>query len=277
MPGSGVTIRTFRDGDEQSLAALRNQQLSGFVGPSPVTPQTWRAQYDAEWRGPVLEGDSEAFRVAERGGQIVGYAVCECPSHMMADLAVIQELCVAKVEDAGEIARALAADAEQRARAAGVPAIIFHTSAEDGLTSRLAEELGYLPPPQTTGVFMAAVTDLAAFLSEIAPELSRRLAAAHCRWQGVLELRSASMTARLQVKSGKLAVSRGQDSDSSPAISAQVAPDALPLLLFGRMSVGDAYLQDAIALTAANRAEALELLDTLFPRMPIYLPRSQWW
>jgi hypothetical protein len=37
------------------------------------------------------------------------------------------------------------------------------------------------------------------------------------------------------------------------------------------------YLQDALRVETSDREEALRLLDTLFPRVPIFLPRAQWW
>jgi hypothetical protein len=60
-------------------------------------------------------------------------------------------------------------------------------------------------------------------------------------------------------------------------ISVQVEPDAVAPLLMGRVSVEELYLQDALAIAAADREKALRLLAVLFPRLPIYLPRAQWW
>lgn len=278
MSDTALSIRTFRDGDEQSLAVIFNHHVSAFVGPASVTPESWRQQYGEAWRGPLLGEDRECFRVAERGGQLVGYAICECPCRMMPELAMIQELSVAEVEGSDEIAGALVADAEARARAAGVPVIVLHTSDEDGLTCRVADALRYERPEETTGVFMAAITDLAGFLTEMAPELSRRLAASpYLDWQGVVHLRTAEMGARLQVEAGHVKVTVGQELASCPIPTFEIAPDLLPPLLFGRISVREAYLQNGLSVEAADKTAALELLDALFPRLPIYLPRSQWW
>jgi hypothetical protein len=62
-----------------------------------------------------------------------------------------------------------------------------------------------------------------------------------------------------------------------PTISVEVSPERLPQLLLGQATVGDCYLQDQLSVTAPDRAEALRLLDALFPRRPMLLPRAQWW
>jgi predicted N-acetyltransferase YhbS len=274
MSDAALEIRTFRDGDERSLAEIFNHHVSAFVGPASVTPQSWRAQYGESWRAPLLGKDRESFRVAERAGQIVGYAICECPCQMMPEVAVIQELSVADLDDADDIARALVADAEARARQKGVPAIILHTSDEDGLTCRVADALGYQWPEETTGVFMAAITNLTGFLTEMEPELSRRLAASvHREWDGRLLIRSGESYAGVRMQQGRVQI----DEDWDAQVAITVCPDALPLLLLGRVSVGPLYLQDEVVLQADDKPAALELLDTLFPRLPMYLPRSQWW
>jgi predicted N-acetyltransferase YhbS len=274
MSDAALEIRTFRDGDERSLAEIFNHHVSAFVGPASVTPESWRHQYGEAWRGPLLGEDRECFRVAERGGQIVGYAICECPCRTMPEVAVIQELSVADLEDADDIARALVADAEARARQKGIPAIILHTSDEDGLTCRVADVLGYQGPEETTGVFMAAITNLTGFLTEMEPELSRRLAVSVYReWEGRLLIRSGESYAGVRMQQGRVQI----DEDWDAQVAITVCPEALPLLLLGRVSVGPLYLQDEVVLQADDKTAALELLDALFPRLPMYLPRSQWW
>ncbi|MCJ7749678.1 MAG: hypothetical protein MUQ65_01075, partial [Armatimonadetes bacterium] len=62
-----------------------------------------------------------------------------------------------------------------------------------------------------------------------------------------------------------------------PDVTLAVRPEALSLLLLGRETIGELCLQDAVSLTPADNAEALSLLDALFPRIPLFLPRAQWW
>jgi hypothetical protein len=53
--------------------------------------------------------------------------------------------------------------------------------------------------------------------------------------------------------------------------------EALPLLLLGRQWVEDLYLQDWLSVSARGDLDAVALLDALFPRVPLFLPRAQWW
>jgi hypothetical protein len=59
-------------------------------------------------------------------------------------------------------------------------------------------------------------------------------------------------------------------------IEVAVELERLPLLLLGRQSLADLYLQNALALSGEDREEALRVLEALFPRRPLFLPRAQW-
>jgi len=274
-PAGRLTIRTFADSDEKAIAHLFNSYLARFVGPAPVTPESWRQQYDVSWRTPVLKEDPECFRVAERGGEVVGYAVTDSPSRTERDVAVIQELCVAEVEGADEIARALVEDAEERARARGVPAMVVDLSPDDGLACRTAAAAGYETLGEVTEVFMATITNFAAFLEEMESELTRRFAASQvCQWEGGVHLRSGEMAAglRLEARAVHAEPPRGE-----AALSVDITPEALQLLLFGQVSVREAFLQNWLSVAASDQVAALQVLAALFPCLPMYLPRSQWW
>jgi len=272
---SGITMRAFRDGDEAAAARLFNKSLAGFVGPAPTTPQSWRKQHEVSWRSPVLSKDPECFRFAERGGEVIAYVVVECPCQFEKDLAVIQELCVTREQDGEEVARLLIADAEQLARRRGVTAVVLHLSHEDGLTCRLAAAASYEMPGPGTSVFMATITNLDAFLGEAEEELAARLLSSRSKdWLGIIEITCAGQSAKLLLADGRVRVAR---TDEGSSFAAEITPEALPLLLFGRMSVQQAFLQDRLSVAGDGRAAALAVLDALFPCLPMYLPSSQWW
>ncbi len=272
-----ITIRSFRAGDEHELAPPFNAYAASFVGPFAVTPESWLVQYQPSWRGPGLEADPDSIRVAERLGRTVGYAVA---NHQDADTSRLQELYVTDAEDADAVARALLADAEQIASSRGRSAVFLELSCEDGLVLRVAEGGGYEFSPGA-GVFMTAITNLEQFLTELQPELQHRLAGSEfCDWQGELWLKSGDLTAGLRLANGMVEIIAAESHDIStedPVILIEIAPDGLPLLLLGRTTVGECYLQDQLTVTASDRQAALRLLDLLFPRLPILLPRAQWW
>ena len=287
----GFSIRSFRDGDEAEIARAYNDYAAKFFGPASLTGKSWRSQFRKQgWTGPSVEGDRDCVRIFEQEGKLLGYAVTHYRPTQMAKAAIIQELCVvpgsSDYEGALEIMQALIEDAEARARERGKTVVLLQLSPEDGLALAAAAASGYETRDDLHGVFMATIIDLTAFLSEAAEELTRRLRGSEFRdWSGTMHLSSGELSCTVETDGG--AVGRvtpcppgpGRDpgSDTGFDISAEIMPEALPLLLMGRRRVAELYLQDALGVKAADRGKALRLLDTLFPRVPIYLPRAQWW
>jgi len=271
-----LRIRDFREGDEKEIAAIYGAYMQGFVGPEQLTPKSWRDQYRRQgWSAPSLDADRRRGRVAVVGRQVVGYAISDHAYMWDKDTAVVQELCVREGDDADGIAEALLADAEAQARERGKLAIMLVLSNDDGRALRAARARGIDAPEDGGGVFMAAIIDLAKFLREIEAELTRRLAESRFReWEGSIRLSSGEMKAGLRLRGGK---ARATAVRGRPRLSVTVHPEALPRLMLGQLAVGEAYLQDWLSIGAAHRAEALAVLDVLFPRAPLYLPRAQWW
>jgi len=269
------SIRSFREGDERALARLFNEYVAGFFGPAHLTPAAWRSQFERQsWTGPSVNADRECVRVATRGDEIVGCAVTDYQPVATAKGAIIQELCAIADEDAADIVDALVADAEERALSRGKTFIRIDISQEDGHVGQVCEGRGYHRRSTAPDVFMAAVTDLEGFLGDIADELNLRLQESEFRaWRGTIGLACGEQSCRLTAREGGLTIGGDGDAD----ISVSVQAEALPLLLFARASVGELYVQDALGVEATDRERALGLLEALFPRVPIYLPRAQWW
>lgn len=281
------TLRPFQAGDETHTAALFNCAVARGCGPCPVTPESWLEQYhERSWRGPGLSDDPDCFRVAQQGGRVVGYCVTD---YHHDEVAIVQELCVAEGPGAETTAQALLEDAEARGRERGKSAMTLLLSPEDGFITALVTKLGYEFAP-TTSVFMTLITDLAGVLRELQPELTRRLRASAFRdWSGTVALRCGPMGAALRFRSGHLlevtsagpskvtASSPSEQHPSHPDFAVDLSPEVLPLLIFGRTDAGQAYLQDRLHLRTGDTRKALQLLDALFPRLPMYLPRAQWW
>lgn len=270
-----IVIRNFREGDEVTLAALFGRYLALFAGPRAVTAESWRRTFDQQsWKAPSLD-DPASCRIAERDGDVVGYAVTDHQVSGATESSVLQELCVAGLPDARAIAQALVADAERLAREHGRACLLLELSEEDGLATSTAQARGYSPHDGDGGVFMAVVTDLAGCLDELVPALVMRVAASsYCDWQGSIALQSGEQAATLVLASGRVTASPEGD---SPDVIVRIHPDWLPLLLLGREAVGEAYSQDALAVTAPSILEALSLLTVLFPRIPMTLVQAQWW
>lgn len=270
-----ITIRSFREGDEKSLADIFNAYVSDFIGPIRLTPAAWRSQFTRRsWNAPSLTDDKDCCRIAEADGGILGYAVTDYKPYWHEDAAVLQELCVAEETRAQEVARALLADAEKRAIDRGKSSITLALSPEDGLSSAAAAAGGY-EERREHGVFMALILDLPGFLEELAPALSARLAESFMAdWRGSVNIVSGDQSSCLFCADGAVTVAAAPD---VPDVTLAIRPEALPCMLLGRESVGQLYVQDAIALTAADVNSALSLLDALFPSSPLYLLRAQSW
>jgi len=268
-------LRTFREGDEHALAHLFNATAAGFMGPIRVTAKSWREQYRRRsWTGPSLTEDRSSCRIAERRGRILGYAVTDYQPQWMDEAAVVQELCVVEEDGAEELMEALLSDAEERALSKGRSYVLLYLSAEDGRLEPVKDRLGY-HEEEESGVFMASVLDLPHFLEEIEPALTARLEESRMgEWQGAVRMICGEQSAALVCREGKVRVTARV---SRAKITAKVQEAALPLLLLGRQSVGELYIQDLIAVRTSDKMEALRLLDALFPRIPLFLPRAQWW
>ncbi len=274
-PPRRLTIRSFREGDEHALARLFNAYVGDFFGPIRLTPRAWRAQFKRQsWNSPSLTDEKDCCRIAESAGRVLGYAVTDYRPFQLKDGAIVQELCAAEEEGADEVVHALLADAERRALDKGKSCLALYLSSEDGRSTPAAAARGY-EERQGEGVFMALITDLSAFLKEIEPALAARLAGGPLPdWRGTVTILSGNQSSGLFCADGSVEV---RPAAGRPSITLTVLPDALPLLLLGRESVGTLYTQDAISLDGDDVAEALRLLDALFPRLPLFLPRAQWW
>lgn len=275
LPRRDMTIRSFREGDEQVLAHLFNAYISAFLGPQLLTPEAWRAQFRRRsWTGPSLTDDRDCCRIAEAEGRVLGYALTDYEPFWRDDTAVVQELCTTEESDAEAVMQALLADAEQRSLERGKSCLVLVLSPEDGRSAGAAASSGY-EERREHGVFMALIADLSGFLEEIAPSLSARLAESPLRdWRGSVRILSGDQSSGLICAEGSVVVGPAPDEAD---ITLVVRPDALPLLLLGREAIGELYVQDAVSLTAAEAGEALSVLDALFPRLPLFLPRAQWW
>jgi hypothetical protein len=275
---SVLSIRSFREGDEETLAHLFNGYLGGSVGPIRVTPDSWLAQFRHQsWTGPSVGADADCVRIAESHGQVMGYAVTDYKPEGLKGGAVVQELCVTDDDGAAEVAAALLADAEARAVERGKSFIESALSLEDGRAADALTERGYDTHSDSDSVFMAAVPDPAAFLGEVRGELRRRLDRTRFRdWEGSLRINAGDVGCLLRVSRTGIAAEPSED-EGEADIVVTVDPEMLPLLLFGRAAAGELYTQDGIAVTAGDRDVALDLLTALFPRLPTYLPRAQWW
>ena len=270
-----MIIRSFSEGDEQVLAHLFNAYVSDFLGPIRLTPRAWRAQFNRRsWIGPSLTDDSDCCRIAEAGGRVLGYALTDYQPFWREDAAVVQELCAVDEPGAEEVVQALLADAEQRALTRGKSCLLLSLSPEDGRSAGAAASSGY-EERQEHEVFMALMVDLSGFLEEIASALSARLAESLLReWCGSVKILSGDQSSGLLCADGSVAIGPAPE---EPDVTLAVRPEALPLLLLGRETIGELYVQDAVSITADDAAEALSLLDALFPRIPLFLPRAQWW
>jgi len=270
-----VRLRSFCDGDETAIVQLLTAYSVNFVGPSAVTPQSWRRHYRRQtWAGPSVEDDPDCARLALVGNTVVGYAVTDYKPESHDEYAAVQELCIERSASADAIARALLVDAEQRARRRGKQAILLYLPAEDALAMRAAQALGFGVANDGGGVFMAAITDLSRFLTEIAPELTRRVSASEfARWSGTIAIESREMTSGLKLAEGRVQAAPVR----SPGIRVTIHPEALPPVLLGQLRVSEAFLQNCLTMTAPDRMQALKLLDVLFPRAPLFMPKMQWW
>ena len=167
---SGLTIRSFREGDEAAIARLYNTAAAaeqprsqgyaaGFVGPEPLTPRSWRGQFRHQgWSAPALDADRECVRLAVQRGELVGYAVTNYRYEFDPNVSVVQELCTMEVDDADGVAEALLTDAERLARARGKHVLMLSLSNEDGRIQRAAGRAGFDSPEDGGSVFMAAIT-----------------------------------------------------------------------------------------------------------------------
>ncbi|MBN1460017.1 MAG: hypothetical protein JXA57_10790 [Armatimonadetes bacterium] len=274
--GDTLTIRDFREGDQQELSALFNEYLASYAGPTKCRPAGWRRQFaHGGWNGPSLTDDPGSCRIAMVDGAILGYAVTDYQPFGMRNAAVVQELCLAQTADAETVTKALLEDAENRARERGRHVLAVQLSPDDAQVTTATARLGFDGPGDDGGVFMAVVVDLRQALEELTPALSEGLADSVARnWRGTVSLRSNEQAATLEVENGHVSV----NADTAPAdIETTVDPEWLPLLLLGRESVGELYVQHAITVKARDREYALQVLEALFPRRPVFLPRVQWW
>jgi ribosomal protein S18 acetylase RimI-like enzyme len=147
-----VRLRDARPGDRAAVAALTLQAYGEYA--AKMEPAAW-AGLEGAVRAALASDDPAVQRiVAERDGEIVGSVMLYPPAASaygeLAGAAAWPELRLLAVAPSARglgIGRALVDECVRRARAAGAPALVLHTSKSMEVAIGMYERMGFVRAP----------------------------------------------------------------------------------------------------------------------------------
>jgi len=268
-----VRVRGFRDGDEEPMLRLYEEWASGYTGP---------VKRDlGYWRGKLVElprrlfGDAVKILVAERGGEVVGYAYYAVwsragrPVPYPRDSGTIAELVALDRRVLGTLLREVLLDM----RRSGVKTFTAFTPLHPPYTDLFRE----FAVRRDGAVYMCNVVDQDRLLESLAPELSRRLEEAGVEMHLTLALETPYGATRLRIDGYSVGVERdggGVDAE----IVVRVAGTFVKLL-HGIEDFDEALLRGDIALSprSTSARSLTALARAMFPRARWFIwPADRW-
>jgi hypothetical protein len=255
------TFRLATTADIPVLATLYDEAVAGLAIHAVRDEATWRFML-----GPQMETLLRAeWWLVEAGGRPEGYL--RLPhSHFGAELAVYE---VSRLSY--DAALAALHQLQSWADARSMPGVRLNLS-ESSLLYQLARSLGGHELGRYA--WQVAIPDVGAFLTAIAPELSRRLAASphFANWSGDLPIslyRSGAVLHITQPHAGHSGPQIQVTAGGVPAAAAlQLPPDAFTPLVLGWRALDEIqrFFPDAQV-----DARLRPLIETLFPPTPAYI------
>ena len=261
-PVHGIVIAEYREEDAAALAALQNRCLAGALWARPARPAHPRAD--------------EVVRLAWLDGALIGAAVAH-PHGEEANLTALRLDPEAKPPgsdgDAGaflaRVGRALLASVHTGLAEDGVKKIEYWETFDDPRVVEVLGAAGYRTP-FGNGVILAALQNVPQLLGEVRPLLEKRLADSRFKdWHGAVEFRSPSHAVRLGIEDARVAVEQPQRGGAAHRITC--TDEALTKMLMGRETIFAALLQLEAQLEPQLNDQVRDLLETLFPKMPMML------
>ncbi|MDA0745844.1 MAG: GNAT family N-acetyltransferase [bacterium] len=255
----GFSIRRYRDGDEVELMRLFGEIYRPFFGWRRKTAERWHAL-----RKAVREEDPDFLMVAERDGEVLGWAGC-----FNQWVGLVSEVYVKACEDRERIAQTLLLQMEAHLVSRGIEKAQFRISDADVFSANLLARNGYAYSEMR--VFMLAVLDLSGLLNELLPLFKKRLGEG-APWTGMLKLSAPGHEGLLCVED-KIVVGGGSACDAEVIFEKGV----LEKVLSGVLEPWDAYLENVLTVKPGMSSEIRRLLEMLFPRVPVVHPADDMW
>jgi len=242
-PAKGLRIRRYRPGDEAAMSRLYDA--------------CYGDGFEVERRWPARITQTESCLLAWRGRKLAAYV----QASVTGKEAALCELPVAAGKKREETVRALLTRLHTRLRKKGVRTVQVYSGVE--MLAPLLQPLGYRAS-KNGDVGMFALIHLPQFLREIAPLVERRMAKKD--WTGTIALLGEKHRAGLALRRGRVRVLR--DPPEHPDITLEGTDVAITQVVGGIHTVYEPYLQLQLRIAPPLNARTLDLLETLFPRVP---------
>lgn len=255
----GIEVRGYREGDEKALIRLFEEMHRPFFGLRKKTAERWQA-LRAEVRGQ----DPDFLVIAGDGGEISGWA-----GYFKQWVGLVSEVWVRPCDRRDEIAQALLLLHEAHLLSRGIEKAHFWASPDDRFTSGLLVRNGYTYAEMR--VFMLSILDLQGLLEALLP-LFRRRAGGGLPWRGAVKFEASG-------QQGALAVGDGVDVTEGEEFDVEVATlhGVMERVMAGVLSPWEAYLEGLLTVRPGMTPEIRALLETLFPKAPVFHPADDMW
>lgn len=252
----GILIRGVGPGDETDIARLLNEYYREYLG--------------ARRQRAVRQHGGPMAKLAVKGDEIVGYASAWRHRHGREESARLGDLCVRSGDDRELIGMALLSALHNTLWEKKIREIVY-SPPEDDAVAQILHRMGYTSS-KDGGVDLFKIVDLPMLLRELSPLLELRLAESkrHKDWEGRVGIVGDQHRAALILRKGRVQVDKGVD-HCDVLISG--SDDTITRIVAGRQTPFEAYLQTEAKIQPGVNQAVEQLVDTLFPRMPM----KAWW
>lgn len=250
----GLSIRSYLLGDEVRMTELANERPSAPLG-------TGRARA----RRPRLS--NTYIKIAEKDGEMLGYALAWVSRDK--ESACLSDICLKETnirKDAG-LALLCALHNELASRGYKKINVVTEGAVEPLFLRDLLHSFGYsFQPAGVVGMFK--IMNLPMLLEELSSLLIKRLGHSDYKdWYGRIGIVGKQHKAGLSIGNGEISVLEKVSEDMDILISAD--DDTITKVIAGIMTPFEAYLQTELSIRPIVNSRVTELLETLFPRIPI--------
>jgi GNAT superfamily N-acetyltransferase/putative sterol carrier protein len=250
----GLSIRSYLPGDEVGMAALANERPAVPFGRGSVKA-----------RRPRLS--NTCIKIAEKDGEMIGYALAWAGRDK--ESACLSDICVKETDIRKDTGLSLLCALHNELASRGYKKInveIGYAVRPDFLRD-LLHSFGYSFQP-TGVVVMFKVIDLPMLLEELSSLLVKRLSDSDYKdWYGKIGIVGKQHKAGLSIGNGAISVLEEVSEDMDILISAD--DDTITKVIAGIMTPYEAYLQTELSIRPMVNNQVTELLEALFPRIPI--------
>jgi GNAT superfamily N-acetyltransferase/putative sterol carrier protein len=244
-----IILRSYSPGDEVKMAEFANNCYSNSINVKRIK---------------AIKKSDDVIKIAERNGEMLGYVLAS--TEFNRDATNLKEICLQKTDEWLNIGSLLLCSLHNELFSRGYRLLTFWGKYGNRENLRdLLNTLGY-NSNLVGGVKMFKLINLPMLLDEIIPLLTKRLINSEYKdWQGKIGISGNQHKATIIIEN-EICVAEEVYNDVN--IHIQADDDTITRIVIGRLTPYEAYLQRELTIKPIVNDGVIDLLKTLFPKIP---------